>query len=806
MINNILTNIKTGTTVEEFKTLLSYNAIKMYHKSIKSLNESEQFDVIAASIKDTMAEDWIRCNQNINNLKEVHYFSIEFLLGKQLKSIMLNRGLIDTVQGALNDLNWDLNKIIKEEPEPAIANGGLGRLAACFIDSMACLGMAGYGQTIRYRHGLFKQRIVNNEQVELPDVWLKSGYYAWDSEGGEEYIIKFRGSVRFEMNGNNLVPILENYEPVLARAFDIPVPGYHNDTVNYLRTWEAYMPSYEVLEECGINYCHNDNMSRRRQEIQKMCEYLYPDDSNYEGKELRLKQEYFLCSAGVQSLINKFKKRGINLEELDKYLAIHINDTHPSLVIPELMRILMDEEGLGWDKAWEVTTKVCSYTNHTIMQEALEVWPSHMLQSLLPRIYMIIQEIDRRYIEYLRKDKGYKSSKIDKMKIIDNHGNVRMANMDCMCCHSINGVAALHTEILKEETLKDFYSDKPQAFNNKTNGIAHRRWLITANPDLTNLISNLMPNNNWQVNLSDIKQLEDYVDDKFILGCINDIKLLNKQRFVRQTGLDIDPNSIFDVQIKRIHMYKRQIMNVLRIMMIYNDLLENPNMEFYPMTFIMAGKAAASYKSAKNVIKVFNKLANIINNDERVNHKMKLVFIRDYNVSKAELIIPATDISEQIPTASKEASGTSNMKFMMNGALTLGTLDGANVEITEYVGEDNIFLFGLRKDEVLNRYATWTDLSGRYIVEQNAAIARAMYKLKQIDKAGEELYWELINNDHFFTLTDLQEYVDKTYEMNALYRINKEEWNKKCLINIANSFPFTTDRTIAQYGQDIWFK
>ena len=385
------------------------------------------------------------------------------------------------------------------------------------------------------------------------------------------------------------------------------------------------------------------------------------------------------------------------------------------------------------------------------------------------------------------------------MKIIDNYGNVRMANMDWMCSYSINGVAALHTEILEEETLKDFYMDKPQAFNNKTNGIAHRRWLLLANPDLTRFITTIL-GEGWKQDLKQMKELEQFHDTGAILWSINDIKMLNKQRFIRETGLDLDPNSIFDVQIKRIHMYKRQIMNVLRIMMIYNDLLENPEKEFYPMTFIMAGK------SAKNVIKVFNKLAKVINNDERVNGKMKLVFIEDYNVSKAELIIPATDISEQIPTASKEASGTSNMKFMMNGALTLGTLDGANVEITEYVGEENIFLFGLRKDEVLNRYATWTDLSGRHIVKTNSKIEKAMEMLKQIDRAGEELYWELMSNDHFFTLTDLQEYVDKTYEMNSLYKNNRREWNKKCLINIANSFPFTTDRTIKQYGDEIWFK
>ena len=805
MFKNMLNKIRTELSVEEFKKILFNNATNMYHKSIDNLKTYEQFDVLAASIKETMAEDWKRCNQNPDNKKEVHYFSIEFLLGKQLKSIILNRQLTDIVNEALSDLKWDLEKIIEVEPEPAIANGGLGRLAACFIDSMACLEMSGYGQTIRYRHGLFKQQISNNEQVELPDRWLKNGYYAWDSLAGEEYVIKLRGSVRFEMNGNNLVPILENYEPIIARAYDIPVPGFKNNTVNYLRTWEADVPSYAVLEECGINYMHDNNMQRRRALINQICEYLYPNDSTYEGKELRLKQEYFLCSAGVQSLIAKFKKRGVDLKELDKYLAIHINDTHPSLVIPELMRILMDEEGLGWDKAWEVTTKVCSYTNHTIMQEALEVWPGHMLQSLIPRIYMIIQEIDRRYIDHLRRDKGYNTSKIDRMKIIDNYGNVRMANMDCMCCHSINGVAALHTEILKEETLKDFYSDKPQAFNNKTNGIAHRRWLLSANPDLTNLINRLV-DGDWQSDLSLMKNLENYIDNENVLLSIDDVKHSNKVRFIEQTGLDLNPDSIFDVQIKRIHMYKRQIMNILRIIMIYNDLLENPNKDFYPMTFIMAGKAAASYRSAKNVIKVFNKLAEKINNDSRVNDKMKLVFIEDYNVSKAELIIPATDISEQIPTASKEASGTSNMKFMMNGALTLGTLDGANVEITEYVGEDNIFLFGLRKDEVLNRYATWTDLSGKYIVYQNENIEKAMNTLKHMDKAGEELYWELMNNDHFFTLTDLQEYVDRTYDMNDLYKLNKKEWNKKCLINIANSFPFTTDRTIKQYGEDIWFK
>ena len=806
MFENVLNKTKNGLSTKEFKKLLSNNSTKIYHKPIESLSVAEQFDVLAQAIKDTMAEDWKRCNQNFSNDKEIHYFSIEFLLGKQLKSIMLNRALTNVVEETLKDLNWNLEDIIQVEPEPAIANGGLGRLAACFIDSMASLGYAGYGQTIRYRHGLFKQQIVNNEQVELPDRWLNNGYYAWDSKAGEEYIVKFRGSVRFEMNGNDLVPILENYEPVIARAYDIPVPGFKNDVVNYLRTWEADMPSYKILEECGINYTHADNMQRRRNCINQMCEYLYPDDSTYDGKELRLKQEYFLCSAGVQSLVNKFKKRGIELKYLDKFLAIHINDTHPSLVIPELMRILMDEEGMGWNDAWNVTTKVCSYTNHTIMQEALEVWPGHMLQSLLPRIYMIIQEIDRRYIEYLRTDKGYKSSKIDKMKIIDNNGNVRMANMDCMCSHSINGVAALHTEILKEETLRDFYLDRPETFNNKTNGIAHRRWLLLSNPELTSMINNVLGTDDWQIHLNKIKQLEAHIDNDYLLECIEDIKYSNKLEFINVMNLDLDPNSIFDVQIKRIHMYKRQIMNVLRIIMIYNDLLDNPNKEFYPMTFIMAGKAAASYRSAKNVIKVFNKLAERINNDSRVNDKMKLVFIEDYNVSKAELIIPATDISEQIPTASKEASGTSNMKFMMNGALTLGTLDGANVEITEYVGEDNIFLFGLRKDEVLHRYATWNDLSAGHIVAKNPVIERAMNDLKHLTKAGEELYWELMTNDHFFTLTDLQEYVDKTYEMNELYKDNRKEWNKKCLINIANSFPFTTDRTIEQYGQDIWFK
>ena len=801
-----LNRTKLELSAKDFKELLTINATKLYHKPLDNLNEKERFNVLVQAIKDTMAEDWKICNQNLSNKKEVHYFSIEFLLGKQLKSIILNRNLTHIVNDVLAELNWDFNNLIEVEPEPAIANGGLGRLAACFIDSMACLEYAGYGQTIRYRHGLFKQQIVNSEQMELPDRWLENSYYPWDSKSGEEYIVKYRGSVRFEMNGPDLVPILENYEPVTAIAYDIPVPGFKNDTVNYLRTWEADMPSYSVLDQCGINYSNNDNMDRRRQEIKKMCEYLYPDDSTYEGKELRLKQEYFLCSAGVQSLINKFKKRGVDLRELDKYLAIHINDTHPSLVIPELMRILMDEENLGWNKAWEVTTKVCSYTNHTIMQEALEVWPGHMLQSLLPRIYMIIQEIDRRYIDYLRTSKGYGTSKIDRMKIIDNYGHVRMANMDCMCCHSINGVAALHTEILQEETLHDFYTDKPEAFNNKTNGIAHRRWLISANPSLTNLFNNYFEHEDWQVDLRHLKELNKETNNAYLLECLEDIKYHNKVNFIKTMNLDVNPDSIFDVQIKRIHMYKRQIMNVLRIMMIYNDLLENPDMDFYPMTFIMGGKAAASYKSAKNVIKVFNKLAKRINNDSRVNDKIKLVFIEDYNVSKAELIIPAADISEQIPTASKEASGTSNMKFMMNGALTLGTLDGANVEITEYVGEDNIFLFGLRKNEVLNRYANWKDLSGRHVVNSNKKIEQAMNLLRYVDSAGEELYWELMTNDHFFTLTDLQEYVNKTYEMNHLYAHNRFEWNKKCLINIANSCPFTTDRTITQYGRDIWFK
>ncbi len=803
---NRLVMLNQKSSVEEFKKVLEVDSVKLFQKPINKLNALEQFDVLANSIKELMSHDWERCNTNPSNKKEIHYFSIEFLLGKQLKSIMLNRQIESLVKDTIEELGWNLDDIVKAEPEPAIANGGLGRLAACFIDSMATLQYAGYGQTIRYRHGLFKQHIVNNEQVELPDRWLDNGYYAWDTKTKEEYIVKFRGSVRFETDSNGeLVPILENYEPIIAKAYDIPVPGYNNSTVNYLRTWEADVPSYDILEECGINYCHEDNMKRRRFLINQICEYLYPDDSTYEGKELRLKQEYFLCSAGVQSLINKFKNRGIDLKELDKYLAIHINDTHPSLVIPELMRILMDEEGLGWNKAWEVTTKVCSYTNHTIMQEALEVWPGHMLQSLIPRIYMIIQEIDRRYVDHLRHVKGFNSSKIDRMKIIDNYGNVRMANMDCMCCHSINGVAALHTEILKDETLNDFYTAEPEKFNNKTNGIAHRRWLLLSNPELCELIDNLL-GTEWRTDLKQLKQLENFVNDEKVLEQLIKVKAENKRNFVKEMNLDISPDSIFDVQIKRIHMYKRQIMNVLRIIMIYNDLIENPQKPFYPMTFIMAGKAAAGYRSAKNVIKVFNMLADIINNDSRIEGKMKLVFIEDYNVSKAELIIPAADVSEQIPTASKEASGTSNMKFMMNGALTLGTLDGANVEITEYVGEDNIFLFGLQKDEVLKRYATWTDLSGHYIVNNNPKIKQAMEHLKTFNSAGNELYHELLSNDYFFTLTDLQEYVDKTYEVNNMYAQEAFLWAKKCLINIANSFPFTTDRTIEQYGQDIWFK
>ena len=803
--------VKTVNFVESIKC----NMRSMYLKDVKESNIAERFNVLAKVLKDSMIESWYEREKNVNNEKEVHYFSMEFLLGKQLKSIILNLGLTSEINSAMQELGWDLEELVDYEPEPSTGNGGLGRLAACFIDSMSSNGIRGYGQGLRYKSGLFKQKIVNGHQKELPDLWLENGLYAWDIRREEHFIVKFRGNVRFETIDGRLEAITENYKPVVAVPYDIPTPGYENGVVNYLRLWNAECPSYEVLDECGINFTNYHDVLKTKNSIDEICDVLYPDDSNFRGKELRLKQEYFMCSAGVQSLVKKFKDKGINLEHLDKHLAIHINDTHPTLCIPEMMRILVDEEKMDWDKAWEVTTKVMSYTNHTIMQEALEKWPGFMLQSLLPRIYMIIQEIDRRYIEGLRNDKGYSSEKIDRMKIIDNNGNIRMANLCIVGSHSVNGVAALHTEILKKDTLKDFYKDEPYKFNNKTNGIAHRRWLFSANPELTEFIDTLIPNSNWKNDLSQLKQLHNYVEDPNVYDTLGSIKYINKVNLAnmikKDSGIEVDPNSIFDIQVKRLHAYKRQLMNLLGILMIYNDLVNDPNKDFYPMTFIFGAKAAAGYHEAKCTIKAIYAVADLVNNDPRVNDKMKVVFIENYNVSKAERIVTAADISEQISTASKEASGTSNMKFMMNGALTLGTMDGANVEIAEYAGNNNIFIFGLQSDEVIHRYNTWTDLGGKFMMDRNCNIKRAMDMLINgsipgIGSAGFDLYRTLVNNDHFFVLSDLQDYVDTKYRMNWLYRTNKSEWNKRCLINIASSGMFTTDRTIKQYSDEIWFK
>ena len=801
-------------TVDYLKCIKD-NMRTMYLKDVSKSNVAERFYVLSKVLKDSMIEDWYNREQNEGNEKEVHYFSMEFLLGKQLKSIILNLGITSEIDEAMKELGWDLEEIVEFEPEPSTGNGGLGRLAACFIDSMSSNGIRGYGQGLRYKSGLFKQKIVNGYQKELPDLWLQNGIYAWDIRREEHFIVKLRGNVRFETVNGRLEAITENYQPVVAVAYDIPTPGYENGVVNHLRLWNAECPTYQQLDECGINFNNYQDVIKNKEEIEQICDMLYPDDSHYNGKELRLKQEYFLCSAGVQSLIKRFKDKGINLKHLDKHLAIHINDTHPTLCIPEMMRILIDEEKMSWDDAWNVTTKVMSYTNHTIMQEALEKWPSFMLQSLIPRVYMIIQEIDRRYVEKLRNDKGYSSEKIERMRIIDSQGNVRMANLCIVSSHSVNGVAALHTEILKKDTLKDFYKDEPFKFNNKTNGIAHRRWLLTANPELTEFIDTLIPDSNWKHDLTQLSQLNNYVNDERVYSALDSIKYINKVNLAKmiekQCNIKVDPNSIFDIQVKRLHAYKRQLMNLLGILMIYNDLIDNPSREFYPMTFIFGAKAAAGYHEAKCTIKAIYAVADLINNDPRVNDRMKVVFIEDYNVSKAERIVTAADISEQISTASKEASGTSNMKFMMNGALTLGTLDGANVEIADYAGHENIFIFGLQSDEVLHRYNTWTHLGGKFMMDRNCKIRRVMEMLingsiPNIGNAGNDLYWTLVNNDHFFVLSDLQDYVDAKYRMNRLYRTNKPEWNRRCLINIANSGMFTTDRTIKQYSDDIWFK
>ncbi|KJS50366.1 glycogen/starch/alpha-glucan phosphorylase [Desulfosporosinus sp. BICA1-9] len=752
-------------------------------------------------------------NKNsISQGKQVYYFSMEFLIGKLLHNYLVNFKIEDLVRAGLLELGINLDELLEQEVDPGLGNGGLGRLAACFLDSMAFLGIDGHGNGIRYKYGLFEQKIVGGHQVEVADNWLKNGY-PWETRKPDKaVIVKFKGTVRTEFRDGRAIFNHENYEQVLAVPYDVPIMSYDNSRyINNLRLWSAETICSELDLAC-FNRGEFNQATSFKSEVEAISYILYPDDSSRAGRELRLKQEYFFVAAGLGTIVRSYKKRNhlSSLHDFSRRVSVHINDTHPVLCIPELMRILIDEERMGWDEAWNITVNTMSFTNHTVMPEAMEKWPIEMVKNLLPRIYLIIEEIDRRFKEDLT------ARYMDDEEVIRNthilkDGYVWMANLAIIGSSSVNGVAQLHTKILKNEVFKDYYRVFGYKFNNKTNGVNHRRFLLAANPKLSHLITEAI-GPNWQEDAGELTKLHVLKDDDSFLEQLAKVKYENKCRLAERVkskyGLVLDPQSIFDVQVKRIHAYKRQLLNVLKIMHLYNKGLNEPEALSGSQTFIFGGKAAPGYHYAKTVIKLINTLSTKIEQDSRVNQKLKVVFLENFNVSQGELIYPAADISEQISTASKEASGTGNMKFMMNGALTLGTLDGANVEIKEAVGENNIFIFGLSAEQVLaytcdGGYKPWDEYHNNYDIRTCVDQLNSGF----FDNMGEEfrtLYDSLmIYNDEFFVLKDFSSYLEMHQKLQVLY-LNQKDWNQICLANIANSGVFSSDRTIREYADWIW--
>lgn len=800
----------------QFKEQFKKKMNNLYTQTIEEASNEEIFNVLSCVIKDIISNEWK--GTRVYKEKAVFYFSIEFLLGRQLKSNLLNLGFENTIRQGLKELGINLDDIVEAEPDPALGNGGLGRLAACFLDSIASIGISGHGYGIRYKYGLFEQKFVNNSQVEVPDNWLINGSYSWETvRPNRAVLVKYEGNIQMEEDEKgNLVVTHKDYVPVMAMPYDIPIIGYKNECINTLRIWKSEIPTRDFGKSSlyAKNYAASyEDALKYKYYADEISQTLYPNDSNYAGKLLRLKQEYFFVSAGIQDIFRKCRRYKITPQELPDKIAIHINDTHPALCIPEMMRILLDQDKLSWDEAWDITTRVMSYTNHTILSEALERWPQDLVKELLPRMYMIIEEINRRYLLNLR-SKGYNEEKIRKMAIMYD-GEIRMANLCIIASHSVNGVAELHTKLLKQEVLKEFYEEEPYKFNNKTNGIAHRRWLISSNPELSNLITKLI-GDKWIKDTSHLKELEKFVDDENVLNKLEQIKFNNKVKLANyikeNNNIEVDPNSIFDVQVKRLHAYKRQLMNILHILYLYHEILDNVDLELdiQPRTFIFGAKAAPGYYLAKCIIKLINCVADLVNNDPRVKGKIKVIFMKNYGVSLAEKIIPAANVSEQISATTKEASGTSNMKFMMNGALTLATLDGANVEICQQVGKENMFLFGLSAKQVLD-YNKYGGYSSKDLYHSNKLLKRVVDDLVNgfipgLGKEGREIYDALITyNDEYFVLRDIDEYAEAQQRISNLYK-DKIKWNKMSLINIANSGIFSSDRTINEYIEDIWFK
>lgn len=796
---------------DTFKKDYENKFIKLHGKELSEGNNQQKYEALGALVKDYVANMWIETNKKYKKAgdKQVYYFSMEFLLGRLLGNCLLNLGIRDMCKEALSEMGIDLEEIEDLEQDQGLGNGGLGRLAACFLDSMASLTIAGQGCGIRYKYGFFEQKIVDGQQVEVSDNWLRGGN-VWETKKADKAeIVKFGGSVKVENVNGKLSFIHVNYEPVLAVPYDTPIVGYENNIVNTLRLWSAEPVSNE-FDFSSFSRGEFLKAMAYKNSVESISLVLYPDDSFYEGKMLRLKQQYFFVCAGIQSIIRHFKRCGGNIKELDEKIAIHINDTHPTLAIPELMRILVDQEELSWEEAWRITQNTISYTNHTILAEALEKWPTDMFKTILPRIYMIVEEINERYCQELWNKYTGQWDKISRMAIISD-GYVKMANLAIVGSHSVNGVAKLHTEILKKREMADFYYLYPSKFNNKTNGITHRRWLLKCNPELTNLLKETI-GDSFIRHPMDLDKFKNHLDDVNILSRLNQIKQNNKVKLAEEIyktkGIKVDTNSIFDVQVKRIHGYKRQTLNCLRIMDLYNRLLENPSLDMVPRTIIFSGKAAPGYYLAKNIIELICSIADKVNNDPRVNEKLKVVMMDNYKVSLAERIIPAADLSEQISTTTKEASGTSNMKFMMNGAVTIATLDGANIEIKDEVGEDNIVIFGLNADEVLNfhkygGYSAWDIYNNNNRVK--AVIDDLVSGRYNSDKDKfNKIYANLLSyNDEFFVLKDFDAYLEAQKKIDVIYR-DQAKWQRMCGVNIAHSGIFSSDRTIKEYATGIW--
>ncbi len=794
------------------------NVRTLYRKTIDEATQQQVFQAVSYTVKDTIIDNWLATQKQYekDDPKTVYYMSMEFLMGRALGNNLINLTEYKEVKEALAEIGFDLNVIEDQEPDAALGNGGLGRLAACFLDSLATLGYSAYGCGIRYRYGMFKQQIRDGYQVEVPDNWLKDGnpFELRRPEYAKE--VKFGGYVRVEYDhttGRNKF-IQEGYQSVRAIPFDIPIVGYNNRIVNTLRVWDA-----EAIDDFQLDSFDKGDYQKAVEQqnlARNIVEVLYPNDNHYAGKELRLKQQYFFISASVQAAIAKYKKKHSDIRKFYEKATFQLNDTHPTVAVAELMRILLDEEELTWEEAWDVTTKTCAYTNHTIMAEALEKWPIELFSRLLPRIYQIIEEINRRFIIEIQQKYPGNQEKIRKMAIIYD-GQVKMAHLAIAAGYSVNGVAELHTEILKKQELKDFYEMMPEKFNNKTNGITQRRFLLHANPLLADWVTDHI-GNEWITDLPQIAKLKIYVDDKKAQQEFMNIKYQNKLRLAKyikeHNGIDVDPRSIFDVQVKRLHEYKRQLLNILHVMYLYNTIKDHPEMDFYPRTFIFGAKAAAGYRIAKLTIKLITSVADVINNDKSIKGKLKVVFIEDYRVSNAELIFAAADVSEQISTASKEASGTGNMKFMLNGAPTLGTMDGANVEIVQEVGEENAFIFGLTADEVIN-YENNGGYHPMDYFNNDQDIRRVLMQLINGEYAPDEperfrdLYNSLLNTksssraDTYFILADFKSYAEAQKRVEKAYR-DSEGWARMAMLNVASSGKFTADRTIQQYVDEIW--